>query len=212
MVRFDPRSLKYVLEAIEGAGSVGLGSGSTVAAFLRFASERGALGPGSTFFPSSLQIATVAREIGLRLGSTRLMGKMQVTVDGADQVLEGGVCIKGGGGALLMEKILWSASGKIFVLAAREKFSARLSVPIPVEVHPAAVGGLLDRLAQLGGKGEVRASARGYPFTSEGGNLVVDAAFGSPDLSSLEKELKLVPGVAEVGIFRFPNAVLHALE
>lgn len=207
-MRFDLLNFPELFNSLRASRRIGLGSGRTVAAFLRYAASMGILNQAASYVPSSSQIASVAYELHLNLASDQRVEDVQVTIDGADQVLPDNIFIKGGGGALLKEKILWSVSSQIYVLVTREKLSNELTVSIPLEVHPMAVNAVLRKISDYGGKGSLRVLDRGYIYTTENGNMIIDATFSSKEIADLEKELKAVPGVLEVGIFKDPRAKL----
>jgi ribose 5-phosphate isomerase A len=210
-LRFDLLPISELKNSFSEAPSIGLGSGRTVAEFLRYAESAKLLNHEAVYIPSSSQIAAVADELGLTLGSDQQVGRLKLTVDGADQSLPNGIYIKGGGGALLREKILWSLSESVCVLVTPSKVSQELSVPIPLEVHPMAVNWVLESVRRMGGKGKLRLLEKGYHYTTENGNVIVDASFTGKELSLLERELKTLPGVLEVGIFNSPSAKLYVV-
>ena len=110
--------------------------------------------------------------------------------------------IKGGGGALLREKILISSAKKVVILADESKFVKRLSRSVPIEVHPMARSSATRMLSESGGKTTLRALDKGYPFVTENGNFIIDTTFSSiDDPRAKEIELKNIAGVMEVGIF-----------
>jgi ribose 5-phosphate isomerase A len=126
-----------------------------------------------------------------------------VVFDGADQVDSHLNMIKGGGGALLREKVLHSAARTIVITAESFKFVSSFDRSVPIEVHPFALYVLLDKLrSQQGVKPELRMLNEGYPYVTENGNFILDTTFQSiPDIKSKEIELKNTPGVVEVGLF-----------
>lgn len=207
-MRFDLLDVPDLKEALRSSRKIGLGSGRTVAAFLRYAESAGILNREASYIPSSSQIASVAYELGLTLGSDQRVEDVQITLDGADQVLPSNVFIKGGGGALLREKILWSVSKQIYVMVTKEKISERLTVPIPLEVHPMAINFVVAKVAELGGNGILRVLERGYTYTTENGNVIVDVLIKRRNIARLGMRLKLIPGVLEVGIFSNDKAKL----
>ena len=128
-------------------------------------------------------------------------------VDGADQVDEGLNLIKGGGGALLREKVVMGSAKSIAVVAADNKFVKRLcqnGVRVPVEVVPMARESAKTRLSMLGGVPDQRLLPKGYPYFTENGNIILDTLFEPVrDPRELEARVRSTPGVAEVGIFTF---------
>ena len=110
--------------------------------------------------------------------------------------------IKGGGGALLREKILISSAKKIVIAADEGKFVKSFSRSVPIEVHPMARTAVGDKLQKAGGRPAMRTLDKGYPFITENGNVILDTTFASiQDPRRMEVELKSIAGVMEVGIF-----------
>ncbi|MES1180089.1 MAG: ribose 5-phosphate isomerase A, partial [Hyphomicrobium sp.] len=134
---------------------------------------------------------------------------LDLTVDGADELDEDLRLIKGGGGALLREKIVAVASERVVIIADNSKLVDVLGrFPLPLEVVPfglRATEGLISKLAaDIGLEGEIalRRGTDGKPFLTDNGNHILDCAFGSiDDPEALEDALKLVPGVVESGLF-----------
>lgn len=192
---------KDAAKLAQGAETVGLGSGSTAA----FVVEELATLQGKKkmeFIPTSLQIKVVAEKYGLRIADETRIPAIDVVFDGADQIDAGLHMIKGGGGALLREKILISSAKRVVILADESKFVKHFSRAVPIEVHPMARLSAAKRLAEMGGKPAVRLLDKGYPFITENGNVILDTAFASiPDPGAAELEIKNIPGVLEVGIF-----------
>jgi ribose 5-phosphate isomerase A len=206
---------KDIAKTIPDGCVLGLGSGSTVAALLEELSpllvERKAKVEG---VPTSTQIEMVAARSGIRLAPFR--GSVDLVVDGADQVDGRLNLIKGGGGALLREKVLMGSAKRTAILAQERKFAKRLcdgGVRVPVEVVPLARESAKVRLSRLGGVPEERLLPKGYPFFTENGNVILDTLFEPvDDPPSLEARVKAVPGVAEVGIFTFKPVAVYRLE
>lgn len=179
---------------------VGLGSGSTMKALVK---ELANLPYNKTLnlVATSIQIKIEAERVGLRISDESSVG-IDVVFDGADQIDSDFNMIKGGGGALLREKVLISAANRVVILADVTKFVTRLSRPIPIEIHKFARSFLHKRLKELGGDPKLRTIEKGYPYITENGNLILDTSFSSlGSLRSKEIELKSMPGVAEVGLF-----------
>jgi len=128
--------------------------------------------------------------------------QIDVVFDGADQV-DSNLNLKGGGGALLREKVLHSAARTIVITAESFKFVETFNRSVPIEVHPFALYVLLDKFrSQQGVKPELRMLNEGYPYVTENGNFILDTTFQSiPDVKGKEIELKNIPGVVEVGLF-----------
>jgi len=199
-----------------GAGmTLGLGSGSTVAALIEELSPlvmMKAKGIGGV--PTSTQIEMVASRNGISL--VPFTGSVDLVVDGADQVDSGLNLVKGGGGALLREKIVMSSTKEVAIVASEEKFSTRLcekGVRVPVEVVPMARDSAKMKLSMLGGVPEERLLPKGYPYFTENGNLILDTMFEPvKEPKAMEVRLKAVPGVVEVGIFTFKPITVYKLK
>jgi len=201
-------------KSITGDITLGLGSGSTVATLLEELSplmlEKKLAVSG---VPTSTQIEMVAVRNGISLAPFN--GRVDLVLDGADQVDRNLNLIKGGGGALLKEKVLMGSSKRTVIVASEGKFSALLcekGVKVPVEVVPMARESAKVGLSKLGGVPEERLLPKGYPFFTENGNLILDTAFEPvSDPAALEMKAKAVPGVAEVGIFTFKPITVYRL-
>jgi ribose 5-phosphate isomerase A len=187
---------------------LGLGSGSAVARFAKVLGERiKSESINISVVPSSMQSYMLARENSLDLAkdSARCPESIDVVVDGADQIsLSTRSMIKGGGGALLKEKILISASKKCFILADQSKYVKKLNRSVPVEVVQFSyltTSGEIRR--KFGADPVLRKLEKGYPYYSESGNIILDCQF-PVEISvprDLEKEIKMIPGVVECGLF-----------
>lgn len=198
---------------LESSTSLGLGSGRAAAAFVRALEGEDSIARRLTVYPTSMQIQLVAAKARLKIGSIEFIKEVDTMVDGADQIDSRRRMIKGGGGALLNEKILWEAAKSIFVIAGAEKFVKNLSMPVPVEVVPAAVELVSRRLTLGGGKATLRLLERGFPLLTERGNMILDVSFGSiSDAEALEKKVKVYPGVVEVGLFNFPDVSIYRMK
>jgi ribose 5-phosphate isomerase A len=180
---------------------VGLGSGSTMKALVK---ELANLPYNKTLklVATSIQIKIEAERVGLRISDESSVD-IDVVFDGADQIDSDFNMIKGGGGALFREKVLISAANRVVILADVTKFVTRLSRPIPIEIHKFARSFLHKRLKEIGGDPKLRTIEKGYPYITENGNLILDTSFSSlGSLRRKEIDLKSIPGVAEVGLFR----------
>jgi ribose 5-phosphate isomerase A len=184
---------------------VGLGTGSTAAHFVTALAARKLDIHG---VPTSEATAQLAREGGIKLLTLEEARQIDLTVDGADEIGQGLVLIKGGGGALLREKLVWEASRKCVVIADAAKKVVRLGkFPLPIEVvafgHATTQARICDALADC----EINTAPRlrmkdGAPVRTDNGNLIYDAACGDiPDPNMLADALKLITGVVEHGLF-----------
>lgn len=205
---FDRLAESAARELIRNSDVLGLGSGSAVARFARALGERVKNeGLKISIVPSSMQSWLLAKENGLTLStdSAHCPASVDVVVDGADQIsLSTRSMIKGGGGALLKEKILISSSKKCYIIADESKYVDRLTRSVPVETTQFSVLPVEQMIRkQLGGEPILRRLDKGYPFYTESGNVILDCKFelGISDPAALEAKVKTIPGVLEVGIF-----------
>lgn len=201
------RAAEKAVEHVESGYVVGLGSGSTAAHAIRAIGDRLRSGRLEDILgvPTSLQAAAEAISAGVPLTTLNEHPELDLSIDGADQIDGRLDAIKGGGGALLREKVVASASRLYVIVADETKLTERLGegCSIPIEVLPFALGPVLGRIGELGGEATVRSgSGKLGPVVTENGNLIVDADFGAiSEPRRLEAELKAVPGVIETGLF-----------
>ncbi|MFL6482583.1 MAG: ribose 5-phosphate isomerase A [Nitrososphaera sp.] len=180
---------------------IGLGSGPMAAAIVR---EMANFDGKETLecIPTSFQIKLEAQCSGLRLIGEDRMIQTDVVFDGADEIDASFNMIKGGGGALLREKVVHSAANQIIIAAESNKFLQTFSWPVPIEIHPFAIEIVRKKLEDLGGKPKMRMLKEGYPYITENGNFIIDGVFElSSDIRRQEFDLKNIPGVIEVGLF-----------
>jgi len=190
---------------VESGMVVGLGTGSTAIKFLELLAERVRQeGLAITCVATS---EGIAREAGLRglamVAGFPDFGSVDLTVDGADEVDPAGNLVKGGGGALLREKLVALASRRVVIVVDPEKHVAELgqTFRLPLEVVPFGWSRTLQALRELGADPEIRQQGDGF-FRTDQGNLVVDCRFsGIPDPEVLHARIKSVSGVVETGIF-----------
>lgn len=163
------------------------------------------------FVTTSIQIKIEAEKVGLKIADESNFVDIDVVFDGADQIDSDFNMIKGGGGALLREKVLISAANKVVILADDTKFVKRLTQSVPIEIHKFARSFLLKRLREIGGSPKLRMMDKGYPYVTENGNIVLDTSFDSiGNIRNKEIELKNIPGVLEVGLFTRANIYYKA--
>ncbi|MEL6288408.1 MAG: ribose-5-phosphate isomerase RpiA [Pseudomonadota bacterium] len=203
------RAAERAIELIEPGMKLGLGTGSTTAYFIELLGMRASKGLDVVGVPTSDRTRRQCEAVGIPLTTLDTEPYLDLTVDGADE-LDGELrLIKGGGGALLREKIVATASERMVVLADASKQVETLGAfPLPVEVIEFGLGAtcaILETLAgDAGCTGEltVRKGADGQPFRTDSGNLIVDCAFKKieePEL--LAEALQMIPGVVEHGLF-----------
>ena len=189
---------------IEDGMVVGLGTGSTVFYFFQALIKRVQEGLKIQVVSSSKQSERLAREGNLPFAEIERTERVDLTVDGADELSREKWLIKGGGGALLREKILATMSKEMVVIVDASKVVERLGVhPLPLEILPFASRATLYRIEKLGYRGKLRKDASGKPFLTDNGNYIYDIHFDSP-LSEPERDqaiLSQIPGVLETGFF-----------
>jgi len=182
---------------------VGLGTGSTAAYAVRYLGERAREGLKIRGIPSSVQTKDLAASLGIPLTTFDEFQEIDVTIDGADEFNPQLHLIKGGGGALLREKIIASASRQVIIIADSSKQVAVLGkFPLPVEVIPFAQALVAKKIAALGAVVKLRQDAKGNPFVSDEGHHILDCGFGQiPDPPALARQLSDMPGVVDHGLF-----------
>ena len=197
------------LEHVRDGMRLGLGTGSTAKHFVELLGERVRAGLDVIGVPTSEATRADAVRCGIRLTTLDDIDRLDLTVDGADEIDPSLNLIKGGGGALLREKIVAAASDRMIVIADDTKWVDVLGgFPLPVEVVPfglAATQRAIGRaFAESGVSGQmmVRSSKDGHAFVTDGGHWIVDAHLGRiPDAPRLGGLLTSIPGVVEHGLF-----------
>ena len=191
---------------IQPGMTVGLGTGSTAAWFVKALAARNLA--DLRCVPTSEATADLARSLGLPLTTLEDVARIDVTVDGADEVGPGLALIKGGGAALLREKLVWEASNRCLVIADAAKVVKTLGrFALPIEVvafgHKTTANRIADVLADhdIAMPARLRQAERGV-IRTDGGNVIYDAACGAiHDPARLASDLKLITGVVEHGLF-----------
>lgn len=199
------RALAFVTPGMK----LGLGTGSTAAKFVALLGAQVARGLDVVGVPTSEATRAQAEALGIRLTTLDAEPRLDLTIDGADELDSRLRLIKGGGGALLREKIVASASGRMVVIADHFKRVATLGAfPLPVEVVrfglKATQMAVEGTAAAAGCRGAIRlrAGADNQPFTTDGGNFILDCAFGQiSEPEALAAALQQIPGVVEHGLF-----------
>ena len=188
--------------------TVGLGTGSTAAWFVRALGERVRYGLQLRGVPTSNATAELARSLDIPLVDLDEAGEIDITVDGADEIGPGLALIKGGGGALLREKLVWQASRRCVVISDASKRVSRLGAfPLPVEVVRFGHATTAKRIASVLGRADYVARpqlrlADGAPVTTDAGNYIYDLPCRSiAEPQALSAALKAITGVVEHGLF-----------
>lgn len=190
---------------VEDGMALGLGTGSTAALAIAALGKRVQAGLSVVAIPTSERSAAQARALGIPLIDFAARTRLDLTIDGADQIARGSLdLVKGLGGALLREKIVAQASDRLVIVADQSKLVDRLGgpVPVPVEVVPFGWQATAERIARLGAIVRPRRVADGSLFQSDGGNLILDCTFDPiADPAGLEAALATTVGVIETGLF-----------
>ncbi|MDR0731119.1 MAG: ribose 5-phosphate isomerase A [Treponema sp.] len=202
-------------ELVSGGMRLGLGTGSTAVFVVRRVGMRLAAGDlkDVKVFATSFQTELECERLNIPhfgLNSPELAGGLDLTIDGADEIDPENRLIKGGGGALLVEKLAAYNSGRFVIVADESKLvpCLALSFPVPVEVIPEARLSVSRALEKLGAAVTLREALRkAGPVITEHGNLLLDIKFREPvEPEDLEKRINLIPGVVENGFFTGPQA------
>lgn len=196
----------YAVRFVEPGMTVGLGTGSTAIHAVREIARRHLAGelPGIKTFATSEDIARVALEAGLPLIENAGPPALDVTIDGADEVDPQLDLIKGGGGALLHEKIVAQATKRQIIVVDEAKLSPQLGTlhALPVEVIPFGAESQRLFLERLGGRPVLRKGADGSAFLTDEGNIIYDCTFGPiAEPEELAAELGARTGIVEHGLF-----------
>ena len=199
------RALDYVSDGMK----LGLGSGSTSEAFIEQLATRVRAGLNVVGVPTSERVAQLARRLGIALANLDDVKPLDLTVDGADEADRDLNLIKGGGAALLREKIVATSSKRMVVIADESKLVTKLGrYPLPVEVvefgHTTTAARIASTVVELGYSNIPIILRRkdGAPVKTDSGNFVYDCTFGViRDVAELAVVLSAVPGVAEHGLF-----------
>ncbi|HEY7778156.1 MAG TPA: ribose 5-phosphate isomerase A [Nitrososphaeraceae archaeon] len=189
---------------VKGDQVIGLGSGPMAEAII---SEMGRLSHNVKktilCISTSAQIRHAALRGDLLLVEDDYIPKVDLVFDGADQVDSKFNMIKGGGGALLKEKIIHAAAKTIVITAESFKYLKSFNRSVPIEVHPFALQIVKERLkSEYKGSAELRLLPENYPYVTENGNFILDTSFNAiTNVRKMEIELKSIPGIIEVGLF-----------
>ncbi|HZC24301.1 MAG TPA: ribose-5-phosphate isomerase RpiA [Candidatus Binatia bacterium] len=191
------------LRFVKDGQVVGLGTGSTASHFIKMLGEQVKSGLRVRGIPTSVRSRELAESLGIPLTTLDECQEIAVTVDGADEVDPELRLIKGGGGALLREKIVASATRQMVVVADATKQVQKLGkFPLPVEVIKFAQALVAKRIAAMGAQVQLRAGPDGKPFVTDENNHILDCRFGEiQDPVALARQLSDMPGIVEHGLF-----------
>ncbi|MGA6827640.1 ribose-5-phosphate isomerase RpiA [Nitrospira sp. NS4] len=203
----DSQKKAAALQAVEYVRDgmvVGLGTGSTAKHMVIALGEKVRAGMQLRGVPTSQETAVLARQSGITLIDTDNRWEIDVAIDGADQVDPGFNLVKGGGGALLKEKIV-AGSAKLFIVLVDQTKQVPVlggSFPLPIEVIPFGWGSTAREIEALTKSRVVLRQRNGAPFKTEAGNLIVDVHLARIDRPrDLEIALNQIPGIVETGLF-----------
>ena len=195
---------KAAADLIQDGMLVGLGSGSTASYFIQALAARCKLGLQIQAASSSAASTLLARETGIPLVDIDTLSKLDITVDGADEIDPAKRMIKGKGGALIREKILAKMSTEMVVIVDETKLVAALGTsPLPIEIIPFAYKATERHLHAAGFKGNWRLSKENKFYITDNGNYIFDIVFNAPCAhpENDHTKLKLIPGVVDTGFF-----------
>ncbi len=202
MISEKQHAAEAAVEYVKDGMIVGLGTGSTTEFAVKKLGERVRDGLAIRGIPTSDVTKVQAEEEGIPLIDFSETMYIDLTIDGADEIDVNLNMIKGGGAALLREKIVASASKEEIIIVSHEKFVKQLgSFPLPVEVIPFGWQVIFNQLETLGGSPDLRLK-QGQPLLTDQGNYIIDCRFRQIiDAAQLEQRLNMIPGVVENGLF-----------
>jgi ribose 5-phosphate isomerase A len=193
------------IDEVEDGMVIGLGTGSTAAFVVEGLAARVADGLRVVGVPTSERTAAQARRLGIPIATFAEHQRLDLTIDGADEVAVGALdLIKGLGGALLREKIVAAASNRLIIVVDQEKLVERLGehTPVPVEVTQFGWQVTAIALARLGCTPQQRYTSGEQPYVTDGGNYILDCRFGPlADPSIIERRIAKTVGTVESGLF-----------
>ncbi|MGC9502851.1 ribose-5-phosphate isomerase RpiA [Baaleninema sp.] len=199
---------KAAADLVKSGSIVGLGTGSTTAYAIQYIGERLQNGDLQDIkgIPTSFQARVLAKQYGIPLTSLDEVDRIDIAIDGADEVDPQKQLIKGGGAAHTQEKIVDSLAEQFVVVVDESKIVEKLNLGflLPVEVLPMAMTPVMQKIEALGGKTTLRMGVKkAGPVVTDQGNLVIDVKFdnGIDNPAELEKTLNNIPGVLENGLF-----------
>ena len=204
--RAKQRAAWRAVEEVRSGMILGLGHGSTAVHALRRIAVRLQAGELENIqgVPCSLQVEGEARNLGIPLTTLDNHPALDLTIDGADQADARLRLIKGGGGALLREKIVAQASRREIIVVDQSKLTEQLgeAQPVPVEVLPFGLGSLRDFLFQLGAEVRLRKRTNNQPFMTDQGNFILDCLFTQGfDPEEMAATLSQRTGIIAHGLF-----------
>lgn len=200
---------RAAVEYVRDGMKIGIGTGSTAEAFIEALAEKVAQGLNVVGVPTSVRTRDLCQKLGIALTTLDETPHLDITIDGADEIDPKLNLIKGGGGALLREKIVASASDEMIVIADESKLVPDLGAfDLPIEVNAFGFAATKEAITHVAkacsteGPLSLRMTDKGEPFVTDGGHWIIDASFGrivQPE--ALDRALNQIPGVVENGLF-----------
>jgi ribose 5-phosphate isomerase A len=194
---------KEAAQLIKDGMTIGIGTGTTAAFFIKHLAKRVQDGLEIKAVATSERSYDLAAKLGIPMINIAELTHMDIAVDGADEIDPEKQMIKGGGGALLREKIIDSMAEEMVVIVDETKCVKQLGkFPLPVEILPFGYAATLEKLAKKNLKPALRRNAKGAPFVTDNSNYIADLhlnAIENPE--ELNLALHLIPGVLETGLF-----------
>ncbi|GLV64386.1 ribose-5-phosphate isomerase A [Bacillus mycoides] len=194
---------EYAADFVKNGMKVGLGTGSTVYWTIQKLGKRVQEGLSIQAVPTSKETEVLAKQLAIPLISLNETDILDLTIDGADEINNDLQLIKGGGGALLREKIVATSSEKLIIIADESKIVSHLGTfPLPIEIIPFSWKQTEKKVQSIGCETRLRMKDGG-PFITDNGNFIIDCIFTNKILNpnDTNKELKMITGVVETGLF-----------
>lgn len=195
---------KAAAELVQNGMTLGLGTGTTVAYFIHWLSIRCKKGLNITAIATSTRTAELAQKNKIPLLDPALVTRIDLAVDGADEIDHQKQMIKGGGGALLREKIVAAMADSTAIIIDEKKYVKSLGAfPLPVEIAPFGFNATLEHLKSAGFKPHIRMNEADKIFITDNGNYIADLRLKQniENLELLDQKIKRIPGVLETGLF-----------
>jgi len=194
---------KYAATLVPANATIGLGSGTTIFWLISELANRRKQGLDLKIVPASGETKRLAEQAGITSVELNDVESLPFTIDGADEIDENFQLIKGGGGALLREKMVAAMSEKLIIIADESKCVSQLGgFPLPVEVIPSGWKPVRKKILAIGCKKAVLRKQNEQPFISADNHYILDCHFGKiNDAFALDTSLHQIPGVVETGLF-----------
>ena len=193
----------FAADFVTDNATIGMGTGSTVFWLIKELAIRVRDGLSIKIVPTSSSTKKLVAEAGIETIELNDVDSLPVTIDGADEMDHNFQLIKGGGGALLQEKMVAAASWKLIIIADESKYVSQLgNFPLPVEVVPSGWKQVNKKILAKGCNKVLMRHLNDMPFITDNGHYILDCYFGKiEDATALNTSLHLIPGVVETGLF-----------